>query len=85
MAAYALLDTALGALPLAYDYPVTIWTVANLHDLLGHHGNHVRAATVYRTLERLGYRYRRPHQDSRYGEDADVVASAKHVPARRTS
>jgi transposase len=80
-AACALLETALAASPLDYDYPVTIWTVADLHDLLTRHGYQVGPATVYRTLERLGYRYRRPRHDLTHRQDADAVASAKHVLA----
>lgn len=80
-AACDLLETALGASPLDYDYPVTIWTVADLHDLLRRHGYQVGPATVYRTLDRLGYRYRRPRHDLTHRQDADAVASAKHVLA----
>lgn len=78
-AACELLGAALAASPLDYDYPVTIWTVADLHDLLGRHGYRVSPATIYRTLERLGYRYRRPRHDLTHRQDADAVASAKHV------
>lgn len=78
-AACDLLETALGVSPLDYDYPVTIWTVADLHDLLQRQGYRVSPATVYRTLERLGYRYRRPRHDLHHRQDADAVASAKHV------
>lgn len=71
-AACTLLETALAASPLDYDYPVTIWTVADLHDLLGRHGSRVSPATIYRTLERLGYRYRRPRHDLTHRQDADA-------------
>ena len=80
-AACELLVTALPASPLDYDYPVTLWAVADLHDLLARHGYQVSLATVYRTLERLGYRYRRPRHDLTHRQDADAVASAKHVLA----
>lgn len=73
------LETALGASPLEYGYPVTIWTVADLRDLLVRRGYDVSVATVYRTLERLGYRYRRPRHDLAHRQDADAVASTKHV------
>lgn len=76
-----LLDTALAASPLDYDYPVTIWTVADLTDLLARRGWPVSPATVYRTLAALGYRYRRPRHDLRHRQDAEAVASAKHVLA----
>lgn len=80
-AARALLETALADSPLAYDYPVTTWTVADLTDLLGRHGWPVSTATVYRTLHAMGYRYRRPRHDLAHRQDADAVASAKHVLA----
>lgn len=80
-AARALLETALAATPLDYDYPVTTWTVADLTDLLGRHGYQVSTATVYRAVHALGYRYRRPRHDLRHRQDADAVASAKHVLA----
>lgn len=73
-----LLDTAS---PLEYGYPVTVWTVAALTDLLGRRGWAVSPATVYRTLAALGYRYRRPRHDLRHRQDAEAVASAKHVLA----
>lgn len=79
--AQALLETALAALPLDYDYPVTTWTVADLTDLLRRRGYPVSTATVYRALHRLGYRYRRPRHDLRHRQDADAVTSAKHVLA----
>lgn len=78
-AACDLIEAALAASPLEYDYPVTIWTVADLHDLLARHGYAVSLATVYRALDRLGYRYRRPRHDLTHRQDADAVASAKHV------
>lgn len=79
--ACALLETALAASPLDYGYPVTIWTVADLHNLLIQQGYHIGLTTVYRTLARLGYRYRRPRHDLTHRQDADAVASAKHVLA----
>jgi transposase len=80
-AARALLDTALVASPLDYDYPVTTWTVADLTDLLGRHGWSVSTATVHRTLHTMGYVYRRPRHDLTHRQDAEAVASAKHVLA----
>jgi transposase len=62
-AAHDLLEAALARSPLDYDYPVTIWTVADLTDLLSRQGWSVSTATVYRTLEAMGYRYRRPRHD----------------------
>lgn len=80
-AARTLLETALTASPLAYDYPVTTWTVADLTDLLERRGWSVSVATVYRALEAMGYRYRRPRHDLTHRQDAEAVASAKHVLA----
>ncbi len=80
-AACDLIETALATSPLDDDYPVTIWTVADLHDLVVRHGHEASRATVYRTLARLGYRYRRPRHDLTHRQDADAVASAKHVLA----
>ena len=78
-AAMALLETALAGSPLDYGYPVTTWTVADLTDLLEQRGWPVSRATVARTLQRLGYRYRRPRHDLTHRQDAAAVASAKHV------
>lgn len=78
-AARELLETALAASPLDYDSPVTIWTVADLTDLLGRRGWPASPATVFRTLRALGYHYRRPRHDLRHRQDAEAVASAKHV------
>ena len=80
-AARELLETALGTSPLDYNYPVTTWTVADLTDLLGRHGYQVSTATVYRILHDMGYCYRRPRHDLRHRQDAEAVASAKHVLA----
>lgn len=80
-AASALLETALAASPLDYDYPVTTWTVADLTDLLGRRGWPVSPATVYRTLHALGYGYRRPRHDLTHRQDAEAITSARHVLA----
>jgi transposase len=80
-AARELLETALAESPLAYDYPVTIWTVADLTDLLGRRGWAVSTHTVYRALHAMGYRYRRPRHDLTHRQDAAAVESAKHVLA----
>lgn len=76
-----LLETALAGSPLDYNYPVTIWTVVDLTDLLGHRGWEVSTATVYRALAAMDYRYRRPRHDLTHRQDAEAVASAKHVLA----
>jgi transposase len=80
-AARDLLETALTASPLDYDYPVTIWTVVDLTDLLDRQGWPVSTATVSRALHAMGYRYRRPRHDLTHRQDAAAVASAKHVLA----
>lgn len=80
-AARALLEAALGRSPLDDGYPVATWTVADLTDLLRRHGCAVSAATVYRALRALGYRYRRPRHDLRHRQDAEAVASAAHALA----
>lgn len=74
-----LLETALTASPLDYDYPVTTWTVVDLTDLLAQRGWPVHPITVYRALHVLGYRYRRPRYDLTYRQDVEAVASAKQV------
>jgi hypothetical protein len=75
----AVVETALAGSPLDYGYPVTTWTVADLTDLLAQRGWPVSRATVSRGLHRLGYRYRRPRHDLTHRQDAEAVASAKHV------
>lgn len=80
-AARDLLETALATSPLGYAYPVTIWTVADLTDLLARHGYPVSTATVSRALQALGYRYRRPRHDLTHHQDLEAVDSAKHVLA----
>lgn len=76
-----LLETVLTQSPLEHGYPVTIWTVADLTDLLGRQGWAVSPATVYRVLQAMDYRYRRPRHDLTHRQDAEAVASAKHVLA----
>ena len=78
-AAMAVVETALVGSPLDYGYPVTTWTVADLTDLLAQRGWSVSRATVSRGMQRLGYRYRRPRHDLTHRQDAEAVASAKHV------
>lgn len=76
-----LLEAALADSPLDDDSPVTMWTVADLTDLLGQRGWVVHPATVSRVLQALGYRYRRPKLDLTHRQDPEAVASAKHVLA----
>ena len=77
--AVEVLESALVASPLDYGYPVTTWTVADLTDLLTQRGWPVSRATVWRRLQRLGYRYRRPRHDLRHRQDPEAVAGATHV------
>lgn len=77
--AMALLETAVAGSPLDYGYPVTTWTIADLAHLLAERGWTVSRATVSRTLQKMGYRYRRPRHDLTHRQDAEAVASAKHV------
>ena len=79
--ARAELETVLAASPLAYGYPVTTWTVADLADLLTQRGWTVSRVTVSRTLAAMGYRYRRPWHDLTHRQDAQAVATATHVLA----
>ena len=78
-AAVEVLETAVATSPLDYGYPVMPWTVADLTDLLTQRGGLVSRATVWRRLQRLGYRYRRPRHDLTHRQDAEAVVSAKHV------
>lgn len=80
-AATALLERALTDSPLEHGYPVTIWTEADPTDLLGQRGWTVSRATVSRRPQALGYRFRRPRRDLTHRQDAEAVASAKHVLA----
>lgn len=78
-AAETCLITALASSPMDHDYPVTMWTVADLADHLGRQGWTVHSTTVSRALARLGYRYRRPRHDLTHRQDVEAVASAKQV------
>lgn len=78
-AARDLLERALAATPLDHGYPVTTWTLADLADLLGRRGWRVCTTTVARTLQAMGYRYRRPRHDLTHRQDREAVASAQHA------
>ncbi len=80
-AARELLGTALAQTPEAYGYPVTVWAIADLTDLLDRHGWSVSAVTVNRTVHAMGYVYRRPRHDLRHRQDAEAVASAANTLA----
>ena len=78
----ALLAEALERGPGAYGWPVTIWSVRDLRELLlREHGVAVCAGTVYRALRGLGYRYRRPRHDLKHRQDREAVAAAQGVLA----
>lgn len=58
-----MITIVLAQVPRYHGDPVTIWTVADLTDLLGRHGYAVSPVTVNRTLHAMKYRYRRPRHD----------------------
>lgn len=78
-AARDLLDEVMTRSPMDEGYPVATWTLADLTDL--RRGWTVSSATVFRTLQALGYRDRRPRHDLTHRQDAEAVASAKHALA----
>ena len=78
----ALLDEALTRGPQAYGWPVTVWSIRDLCELLWRqHGVRASVYTVHRAVQRLGYRYRRPRHDLRHRQDREAVASTKEVLA----
>jgi hypothetical protein len=79
VAVLTLLEAAVAGSPLDYGYPVATWMKADLTDLPAQRGWPVSRATVTRTLQRLGYRYRRPRHDLTHRRDAEAGAVAKHV------
>jgi transposase len=73
-----LLDEALQRGPLAYGWPVTVWSIRDLCELLRQRrGVTVSVYTVHRAVWGLGYRYRRPKHDLRHRQDAAAVAAAR--------
>jgi transposase len=76
----AVLDEALSRGPQAYGWPVTVWSIRDLCELLRQQCRvQVSVYTVHRAVQRLGYRYRRPRHDLRHRQDQEAVASAKEV------
>lgn len=81
-AAWAFLEEALEAGPPAYGLPVTIWSIRDLREVLVQHlGIRVCTATVHRTVQRQGYRYRRPRYDLKPRQAPEAVAATTEVLA----
>jgi transposase len=78
----ALLDEALTRGPQAYGWPVTLWSMRDLCELLWQQRQvPVSVDTVHRAVQGLGYRYRRPRHDLRHRQDREAVAATKEVLA----
>jgi transposase len=78
----ALLDEALERGPQAYGWPVTVWSIRDLCELLFQQCQvRVSVHTVHRAVLGLGYRYRRPRHDLRHRQDRAAVASTQEVLA----
>jgi transposase len=76
----AFLEEALERGPQAYDLPITIWSIRDLHTLLARErGVAVSVDTVHRAVHQLGFRSRRPRHDLTHRQDREAVAAAKHV------
>jgi transposase len=77
---FAFLAEALERGPQAYGWPVTVWSIRDLRELLAQQRNvHVCMYTVYRAIHGLGYRYRRPRHDRKHRQDREAVAAATEV------
>lgn len=79
--ALVFLRDALENVPDTFGYPTTVWTIADLADLLARKGWSVSVTTVQRTLHAEGYVHRRPRHDLAHRQDIEAVASAAHVLA----
>jgi transposase len=77
-----LLAEALERGPHAYGWPVTVWSVRDLAELLRQqHQQDLSVCTLDRAIRGLGYRYRRPRPDLKHRQDRAAVASAAQVLA----
>jgi transposase len=78
----AFLDEALQRSPGAYGWPVTVWSIRDLRELLRQQRQvTVSVFTVHRAVWGLGYRYRRPRHDLTHRQDAEAVAAAREALA----
>lgn len=79
-AADQLLDEALAASPMDYGYPVALWGLVDLADLLARRqAIQIGTEALSRHLKQLGYCYRRPRHELRERQDEDAIASARHT------
>ena len=78
----AFLDAALQRRPGAYGWPVTVWSIRALRELLRQRRRvTVSVFAVHRAVWGLGSRHRRPRHDLRHRQDAAAVASAREALA----
>jgi transposase len=78
----AFLDAALQRGPEATGWPVTVWSLRDLRELLRHQRRvTVSVVTVHRAVWGLGSRYRRPRHDLRHRQDAAAVDSTRAARA----
>jgi Winged helix-turn helix len=68
--------------PVDYGWPVTVWSLRDLRELLRQRRRvTVGVFTVHRAVWGLGYRYRRPRRDLTHRQGAAAVASAREALA----
>src|SRR5258706_9923895 len=66
----AFLEAALERGPQAFDLPMTVWSIRDLHALLERErGGVVSVDTVHRAVRELGFRSRRPRHDLTHRQD----------------
>ncbi len=79
-AADQLIDEALATSPMDYGYPVALWGLVDLADLLARQRQiQVGTEALSRHLKKRGYVYRRPRHDLRERQNEDAIASARHT------